>query len=711
MPLDASGPDAGLALDHAARDAVRPALTVLTPVYLVLAVLHPVMLAPPGAYVMSATALATAALTGGAWLALVRRGTGVRRGHLVMGLLAALVLVNSVLHLFVIGEAADTTNLLLLIGGSGFILLSRRWLLALILLAWAGWGGAAVTYPAEPWSRYLAAMIGATVLAWLVHAVRVQTILNLQHLRAQLEVRVEERTHALAASNAYLRTLVDHLPDAICIRDAQGVHRLANDAARALLGGDALVGTRNRDVRPPDQVELEDAEDASVLWTGEPILERSAEVAGADGTVRRVVVSKYPMRSPTGEVTGVLDLRRDVTEATRAEQARQDMEHRLFHVQKLQSLGVLTGGIAHDFNNLLTSVLGAASLIRLDALQPARVEAHVRHVETAAHQAADLCRQLLAYAGQGRVLAERADLGVLVEEVVPLLRMSASRRVEVQVQRAPGPLPFHGDTSQMRQVVMNLVINAAEAVADRPDGVVRVACGEVVLNAGEVVDRSTSAPMPAGHYGYIEVADNGVGLSADLVDRIFDPFFTTKFTGRGLGLAVVLGIARGHGGTVLVRSQPAQGATFRVLVPLVAARGSSSDTPVAQAGSAALSGDVLLIDDERAVLEVIGSMLERLGFTVSKAGDASEGLAIFTTDPGRYRVLVVDLTMPGGGGREVLRQLRAAGHVVPVLLVSGYADGDIVLAEIGDLHARFLQKPFRLDALRDALGALLRTSG
>ncbi len=694
-------------LAEAVQASLLPGLALLAPMFAILGVFHFFLLDPPASFAMGILALSTALAYGVALVRLTRRPLAASRAHRAAAAIAAGVLVNSCAHLVLVGDPPDTINLLLLMVGAGFVLLSRRWLAAVLVLSWGGWFLAVAMHPGQPWMRFAFALASATVLAVLVHAVRVRTLGRLEALRLGLERRVRDRTRELESSNILLRAVTDHLPDAVCIRDVDGVHRFANASARQRRGV-PLVGERNAAILPADVAAREDAEDAEVLRSGTPVIERPETVISPNGTDRHIVVSKYAVRTDAGDVVGLLDVRRDVTEARRQQKGRLEMEQRLQHAQKLQSLGVLTGGIAHDFNNLLTGVLGSVSLLRLGGADPSRAEHHLATIESSAQQASDLCRQLLAYAGRAPLLIERLEMNALVRAALPLIRLSASRDIELQLALTPDPLLIDGDPSQITQVVMNLVLNAAEALTGRHDGVITVASGRIRIDGHAGAAPGTGIELAPGTYAFLEVVDNGGGMSAETRARIFEPFFTTKFTGRGLGLAVVVGIARSHGGTVEVASEPDGGASFTVLFPLAA--DDTMPAPVAPPPpprTVVLEGDALLIDDEPIVREVVGEMLERIGLRPVVADDGISGLELFSASPDQYRVVIVDLTMPGAGGREVLRDVRAVRPDCPVLLISGFSDAEIVLDDAARASTAFLQKPFSIEALQATLDQLI----
>ena len=380
----------------------------------------------------------------------------------------------------------------------------------------------------------------------------------------------------------------------------------------------------------------------------------------------------------------------------RGEQDRLELERQMFQAQKLESLGVLAGGIAHDLNNMLTPVIGFAELAA-HALPPGSpASGLLEEVGKNAQRAADLVQQILAYAGKGRFVIQAVDLSGLVREMGALLRAAVSIGTEMGYDLAPTLPPVEADATQLRQVVMNLVTNASEAVAGGG--------GTVTVRTGSI----PAAATPGGMDVFLEVSDTGVGMSADVIRKIFDPFFTTKFTGRGLGLAVVQGIARGHGGSLQVRSEPGNGSTFRLVLPCstrTAAIPVAAPPPVEGWRGV---GTALVIDDEKMVRHLVTRVLEQAGLTVLAAEDGQEGLELFREHGQGIDVAVVDLTMPGMGGIEVVGALRGLRPDLPFVLTSGFSAAEVApqSAEFG--IAGFLQKPFStaalLAAVRRALG-------
>ena len=324
----------------------------------------------------------------------------------------------------------------------------------------------------------------------------------------------------------------------------------------------------------------------------------------------------------------------DITELKRAAVERKEFERKLQETQKLESLGLLAGGIAHDFNNILTGILGNASLAALELPSSSPVMDNLKSIQQGSRRAADLCRQLLAYTGKGHLVVQNLSLNRLVEETAHLLKLSVSKKAVLNFDFHPALPAIEADPTQIRQVIMNLVINASDAIGDE-SGVIRLSTGLLYLDRKILGDVGLlGAPeLPDGAYAYLEVSDSGCGMSAETQARIFDPFFTTKFTGRGLGLSAVLGIVRSHRGALTLVSRPGSGTTFKLLFPCVSG---DAETVVAVRETKATwrgQGCVLVVDDEATVRSTAGAMLKRLGFEVVLANDGLEGVEIFRATP------------------------------------------------------------------------------
>ncbi len=425
-----------------------------------------------------------------------------------------------------------------------------------------------------------------------------------------------------------------------------------------------------------------------------------------DGTVRWVEARSVLVEDSAGRPVAREGIARDMTELRRREEERTALEKRLQQTQKLESLGVLAGGIAHDFNNLLTGIIGHASLMRMNAACPPALAEHAQQVELAATRAADLCRQMLAYSGKGRFSVRRLDLDALVRETTQLLKLSTSKSTELELSLHASHASIEGDPTQLQQVIMNLVLNASEALEGKP-GTVRVTTGLAHVAREELKTAFLSPELPSGRYAFLEVSDTGAGMDTETQARIFDPFFTTKFTGRGLGLSAVLGIVRGHSGAIRVDSQAKVGTVFRVLLPAVDGAAPSSGR-ASRPSSALRSGTVLVVDDEEIVRKVTARILEALGYSVVTAVDGRDGVDTFRAATTPFVAVLMDLTMPKLDGVAACEAIRELDPRVPVLLMSGFNEQDAIARFAGAGLAGFLQKPFTTELLDAKLLAALR---
>ncbi len=397
----------------------------------------------------------------------------------------------------------------------------------------------------------------------------------------------------------------------------------------------------------------------------------------------------------------------DITEQKRAEEEQRNLERQVQQAQKMESLGVLAGGIAHDFNNLLMVVLGHAELAlkEISPMSPAR--GSLTEITTAARRAADLCRQMLAYAGKASFALERVGLRELVEEMAHLLKTAISKKAILNLNLERGLPPIQADPSQIRQIVMNLIMNASDAIGDR-SGVITVSvgatrCDEEYLRKIELRD-----DLAPGLYMHLEVTDTGGGMDAETRSRIFEPFFSTKFTGRGLGLAAVLGIVSAHKGALKVYSEPGKGTTFKILFPALTegedATLSSGASPLADWRG---KGTILLVDDEESLIALGARMLEHLGFTVLTAAEGLQAVELYRQRGKEIDLVLMDLTMPHMDGAEAFDELRRLNPDVRVVLASGYSHEDVASRFAGKGLAGVLQKPYTLAKLRESLAGMM----
>ena len=512
----------------------------------------------------------------------------------------------------------------------------------------------------------------------------------------------EQRRHeqALRNSEERFRKIFSFAPDPLTISAANGVLLSCNEAFCQFIGyrPDELIGHTTSELNL-----WVDAKQRATMLTDVAqkgacdILE--ARMRRKDGKIRLMRISSRKV-----DIDGqpfILTAGQDVTE-------QRNIEQQVLHSQKLESLGVLAGGIAHDFNNLLTGILGNADLAlsELSPLAPARDS--LSAIETAARRAADLCRQLLAYSGKGRFMVQPLDLKELVVEMGHLLTVSISKKVVLKYHFAKDLPAIQADATQMRQTIMNLIVNASEAIGES-NGVISLTTGLAHCDLDYLKGCFAADEVQPGAFVYLEVADTGQGMERVILDRIFDPFFTTKFTGRGLGLPAVLGIVRGHKGAIKVYSEPGRGTTFKLLFPATEVQPLHVTTKSPTTFGWKSKGQVLLVDDEETVRNLTRRMLERVGLTVISAEDGLQAVEIFKQKAAEIALVVLDLTMPHLDGEACFRELRLLRPDVKVILSSGYNEQDVVNMFAGKGLAGFIQKPYTSEDLiakvRDVLGA------
>lgn len=507
--------------------------------------------------------------------------------------------------------------------------------------------------------------------------------------------------NALRESEARWRALFESASQGVLAVDASGRIVLVNAKTEELfcytrgeLVGqqvEVLVPENLRDIHTRHRTGYFEHPRSRYMGLGLDLLARRR-----DGTMFPVEISLSYVSE--GETRIALAMITDITQRKRFEQ-------RLLESAKLESLGVLAGGIAHDFNNLLTGILGNASMAlgALPAQHPARrfLEGVIHAGERASH----LTGQMLAYSGKGRFVVQPVDLSEFIDQMLELIRSSVHRTVRLDVDLARGLPPIEADAAQLQQLLMNLVINAAEAVGERP--------GRVAIRAGAHHFEKPPGDLAPGTHVFLEVSDSGSGMDEATRARIFEPFFTTKFVGRGLGLAAVLGIVRGHQAAITVESAPGRGSTFTVVFPPAPARTQPREGADQTAERACdIRGAILVVDDEEIVRRTARDVLEAHGYPVLLADNGSEAADLFRRMEPEISLVLLDLTMPVMSGQETYRELKAIRPEIPIILSSGYTEADAVSRFEGMQLAGFLQKPFTasqlLEKIRSATAAAVR---
>lgn len=422
---------------------------------------------------------------------------------------------------------------------------------------------------------------------------------------------------------------------------------------------------------------------------------------GIDHILQTVI---FPVKSEKGFMTGSVS--RDITELRRKELEHQKLQQQIQHAQKLESLGILAGGIAHDFNNLLTGILGNTGLAEMNVSETSPVIPNLKNIESSAMRAAELCRQLLAYSGRGRFVVKAVDLNEIVQEMTKLLETSISKKITIIYDFEKNLPAIEVDTAQIRQVIMNLILNASDAIENNV-GRITLTTSSHYYDTEFLRKTYLNDNLESGNYVVLEVADTGHGMDKKTIARIFDPFFTTKFTGRGLGLAAVLGIIRGHHGAIEIDSEPGNGTTFKVYFPASLQQAVKSKDSDMQDKKWKASGTILVVDDEESIRMLCKRALEIHGFNVLCADDGRKAVELFNEQTD-IKLVILDMTMPYMNGEETYKELQKIKADVKVLLSSGYSENEAFDKFTGKGIAGFLQKPYKASALTEKIKDLLK---
>ncbi len=657
------------------------------------------------------------------WLALRQKQIPRRWANpMIVGMLM-LGLSNVLFTFYSVREPLQNNMTALVAITAGSFLLSRRWLavaLALLIVAWApvAWH---VTTSSQQLVQYSMTLLGALVLAVTIHSAR-------------------RRTHnRLRRSEARYRRLFEQSQDAVAVTTPEGRMLDINQAGLDLFGyeqnelsdfnvaRDAYAEPCERERRIGQLLEgssLERYEMTLKHRSGRHLnIESTTSAIREDGKVvaflsvlRDVTTYKQEQKELAAHRERLEDLVRErtaqleseVVERRRTEQERLQLETQFHEAQKLESLGVLASGIAHDFNNLLVSILGNAGLVRRHLPNDAPDQYHIQRIEVAAERAAELANQMLAYSGKGQFQFERCDLRALVQEMASLLRTSISKKARLEFHSDDDLPTIQADVTQVRQVVMNLITNASDALGE-DSGHINVRVG--ALATAPEVTATLPSDLDTKHepHVFLQVTDDGCGMEKATQTKLFDPFFTTKADGRGLGMAAVLGIVRGHRASIHVDTELGRGSTFTILFPATNEPATKATSEPKRDESWRADGSrVLLVDDEEAVRYVASVCLENAGFEVFVAPDGNTAIELFRERPDHFDLVLLDSRMPHLGGLETFQEMRRIKPDVKVILCSG--DPETRATEGIEGLQGFISKPFRLNVLLSKVRQVVETS-
>ncbi|MBN1602466.1 MAG: response regulator [Chitinispirillaceae bacterium] len=396
-----------------------------------------------------------------------------------------------------------------------------------------------------------------------------------------------------------------------------------------------------------------------------------------------------PVRDSKGSITGIIEIMEDVTDKINTEKEKKELEERLQQAQKMEAIGTLAGGIAHDLNNILSPIMIYTDMVMMDMLPGSIQESCLKEIFKATERARDLIRQILTFSHQKQKEIKPVVVGDIVKEALKLLRPSTPSTIEIRFSNDSDSDNIFADPTQIHQIIINLCTNAVYAMKEK-GGLIEIFLSTVIIDNDSSVKCNNLKP---GHYKKLCIRDNGTGMDQNLQKRIFEPYFTTKKIGEGtgLGLAVIHGIIKSYNGEITVESEPGKGTTFCVYLPRTkdVLPSTLPDNNAFQKGS----GRLLLVDDEKTIVDSMRISLERLGYTVTATTDSRECLTLFSQDPGKFDLVITDMTMPGLTGKDLIAQLQSLRPDIPILLCTGY--NEIIDATIARKIgvAAYMQKP------------------
>ena len=526
------------------------------------------------------------------------------------------------------------------------------------------------------------------------------------HAMACQKQKAEE---ALRESESRLKMLFEQSPVGILTADARGVIASINPAYLAMLGpafaAADIIGNYDIPALNPIREPNFDPMFSNLIEHGRSF-DAVMWVTALGGRRMFAYFRGAALRNPDGRISGIIWMASDWTQQKKTEEDRKHFETQIQHAQKFESLGVLAGGVAHDFNNILMGILGHTDLALMEVPPESHAHANLEQIEKSTLRAAELVKQILAYSGQGMYAQRALDISAVVSDMVFLLEVSISKKTLLRLNLAENLPSFSGDPAQIRQVIMNLVINASEACGDS-DGIISISTGVMEANREYLSNTYLDDRLPEGFYIYVQVEDTGHGMDEETMACIFDPFFTTKFTGRGLGLAAAIGIVRSHAGAINVASTPGKGSSFRILFPRALEPSDSAPSPTAPNLAEGSSGVVLVVDDEETVCAIAKMTLQKWGYQVLTALDGRDAVEIFRQHADSIDLILLDMNMPHMNGQETFMRMREIRSDIKVVIASGCNEEEAIRRFRLAGPVGFIKKPYRPVALIETVSSAI----
>jgi len=514
-------------------------------------------------------------------------------------------------------------------------------------------------------------------------------------IRTDISARYEAMESEKKLSTAFL-----HAAEAVVITGDDGKIEHVNPAFEMMTGyaGSEVKGEFSSILRSSRHNKsfydrMETTLKAGGNWKGEVVIRCK------DRSERTTLRSIAPVFDENGKPINQIIFMTDITE-------EKLLRSKVEHTQRLESLGVMAGGIAHDFNNILTSIMGNAKLAEGKLTGGKRGSTpYIERISKASERAADLCRQMLAYSGQGKLEIRAIDLSNLVHEIASLLEATVADRVEISYHLEKGMSAIEADSGQLQQVIMNLITNAGESYHGG-HGLVEISTGRMRVDREWLESAVLGENMQEGEHVYVEVKDSGCGMDSDTRQKMFEPFFTTKFTGRGLGMSAMMGIVKAHQGAISIFSQVGEGTMIRVVFPTVNQEAEALVPKITQSDYRA-EGTIMVVDDEEDILELAKAILEEMGHQVVTVSSGEEALKLFGSDELEVTAVITDATMPGMSGDQLCRKIRDLDEDVKLILSSGY-DQNSAMNQLPEATVQgFIQKPYAPEQFNEVISRVL----